>query len=373
MVTRKDILAWSYKAERLQLVSMAGVLEIKLIDNVPTETESRLAFRDWAQQAPQEEVINPEALELYWAGAPKKGTTMSDMVKNRGGLIFGAALALVVALFIGLAAGGAFNGGGNDADANGNTPVAGASADTDTTDSNGSNSADTGNDNDYDAGTNRGGSAGTDNSSNATCPGDHHVQNGETYVVPAGCNVKGDVSANGTKYYDDDPATGLIVSCPNGCTIDAPWGANVTPRDVNDIEQELRNSGCEGQAGCADVRIVIIDDDKGGSDNSSNSVDCGGELGQGETRLIKAGCIIVGDVVVDGELQKPRGRSTNTVGYVQLLDADTNVEAPWGAGVYESEFWDVNVLVENTKKYGCDQGAGCKSGVYDWSGDRLDQ
>lgn len=199
------------------------------------------------------------------------------------------------------------------------------------------------------------------------CPGDHEVKANETYDVPAGCNVKGDVSVADQRLYDDDPATGLIVSCPHGCNITAPFGANVTPRTVDDLKTEMLSSGCGSK--CTDVKVVVIDPTNG---SSATVYNCGGELSPGETRTIPAGCIIVGDVVVNGNLQKPVGRNNNNVGYVQKLTADTTVTSPWGAGVYDSS-WEVPALVQTTKLYGCDRSDGCSAGVYDWSGHRLDQ
>ncbi len=216
------------------------------------------------------------------------------------------------------------------------------------------------------SGTN-GTSSGT-NGNTPTCPGDHVVNPNETYNVPPGCIVKGDVQVNGQQLYDDDPATGLLVSCPQGCTIMAPWGANVSPRTVDDLKSEMLSSGCGSS--CTDVKVLVIENFN--TQNSGVTATCRGEMKIGETRTLSAGCIIVGDVVVNNVLQKPVGRNRNDTGYVQKLESDTTVTAPWGAGVYD-ESWNVDDLVNTTKSFGCDQDSGCSGGVYDWEGQRLDQ
>lgn len=211
---------------------------------------------------------------------------------------------------------------------------------------------------------------------------DHEVKPGETYTVPPGCNIKGDVElfVNGQfvqQKQGNDPKVGTIVSCPQGCTIRAPFGANVGPRTVPDLTAEMKSKGCID--GCTTVNVVTADGSQAcqGKDCAPRSgvptvSNCGGELKLGETRAIPAGCTIVGDVVVNGQLQKPVGRGSNTVGYVQQLAASTTVTAPFGAAVYDSTM-PVQNLVQTTKSFGCDQPGGCSNGVYDWSGNRLDQ
>ncbi len=242
----------------------------------------------------------------------------------------------------------------------------------------------------------------------ATCPGDKSVADprpakGSPVEVEAGCNVKGDLVVSSSKdgvykaANKNEASSGNILSCPEGCWIRADYGANITPRTVPDLYNEMKTSGCEGQKGCKTVTCWEM---KGGNltelancptssgndngkapDNTpsatptSQAKACGDELKVWETRMVPAGCIIVGDVSTDGgpHLQKAGMNNRNDVGFVQVLTKDTVITAPYGAGVHSSPPDTVDGLVKSTKYYGCDHGEGCFGGVYDWSGKRLDQ
>jgi len=189
----------------------------------------------------------------------------------------------------------------------------------------------------------------TGTTATTVCPGDHEVKAGETYDVPAGCNLKGDVVVNGVQQYDDDPATGLIVSCPHGCTIMAPWGANVTPRAVDDLKTEMLSSGCGSE--CSDVKVVVIDD-KGTNVQVADLCDV--SLPKGTTATVPGGCVISGDVEVNGE---PLYDSAQDTGLVVIVESDVEVFAPYGASVTNADSQDVVDAVEQT---GCGLPNGCR-------------
>lgn len=240
----------------------------------------------------------------------------------------------------------------------------------------------------------------------ATCPGDHEMKSGETYDVPAGCNVKGDVevaTSNGSKSAHKSNATeGNILSCPDGCKITATFdGANVSPRTVPDLFNEMKGSGCAGGKGCATVTCWMMtggnlsqlatcpssgsDTGKAAPGNTPSATpsvqqpmndSCEPELKMGDKRVIKKGCIVVGDVLV-----RPAGSSQDfrpvydnhqKTGTVQLLSEDTEVWNVQGASVMSQDS-DFNSIVMATKIGGCGTGYGCPDGIFDWSGKRLDQ
>lgn len=188
------------------------------------------------------------------------------------------------------------------------------------------------------------------------CPGDHVVNTGQTYDVPAGCNVKGDVIVNGKQLYDDDPATGLIVSCPNGCTITAPWGANVSPRTVGDLKSEMRSTGCGDT--CVTVKVVTI----GGTTGTTLNVTdlCDVSLPKGSKALVSGGCAVSGDVEAASSENGPFKAlydSDQTTGLVVVVKSDTWIRAPYGASVTNAAVDDVVNAVEQT---GCGLPNGCR-------------
>ncbi len=210
------------------------------------------------------------------------------------------------------------------------------------------------------------------------CPGDRDVKVGETYDVPAGCNVKGDVSVfeNGTfvNKFDNDPATGLIISCPSGCKIKAPYSANASPRTVPDLKSEMEKSGCGN--GCKSVKVIIIGDapktaSSGGGKSSVPSVStgCGPGLKPGDVQVLSAGCIVVGDVFARRSSNDPWTWTTDSqqnTGSVQKLSSNFEIRAPFGAAVYDSSY-NVASLADTTKELGCHTGNGCTGGVSGWN------
>ncbi len=215
-------------------------------------------------------------------------------------------------------------------------------------------------------------------SNQAMCPRDYVVKAGETFDVPAGCNIKGDVEVlvNGKfvpQKQGSDPKTGTIVSCPQGCTIRAPGGANVGPRTVPDIKSEMEKTGCEN--GCATVKVYTIGSpatasapNGKASPPQASSSSCGPELKRNEVRVIPAGCIIVGDVFARHASSDPWIWTTDKVqdtGSVQKLSKNLEIKAPFGASVQDSKT-DLKSLVETTKAIGCDLNDGCSGGVFGW-------
>lgn len=190
----------------------------------------------------------------------------------------------------------------------------------------------------------------TDGTQAAKCPGDHEVKAGETYQVLAGCNVKGDVEINGRKEYDDDQATGLIVSCPNGCVIFAQWGANVSPRSVDDLKAEMIASGCGSK--CRDVKVVVID--------GASQAACDVSLPKGAKAIVPSGCIVSGDVEFASSENGPFKAiydSDQTTGLVVVVKSDTWIRAPFGASVTNASVDDV---VNAVKQTGCGLPNGCR-------------
>lgn len=209
----------------------------------------------------------------------------------------------------------------------------------------------------------------------ATCPGDHEVKAGETYDVPAGCNVKGDVEVmeNGSfvKKFDDDPATGLLVSCPQGCSIKAPYGANVSPRTVPDLESEMKSSGCTG--GCKSVTKVTIgtvspDTGKSGATatavpSTGSPVNCDPSIEKGKSMLVPKNCVVEGDVAVGMSESGPWTKlydNDQTTGLVVVTKADVWVKAPYGAS---ASGVSVSDAVSDVFDLGCGLDRGCYGGV----------
>jgi hypothetical protein len=103
---------------------------------------------------------------------------------------------------------------------------------------------------------------------------------------------------------------------------------------------------------------------------------CEPELKLGEKRVVKKGCIVVGDVLIRpaGSTQdfRPVYDNRQKTGTVQLLTEDTEVWNIQGASVMPQGS-DLQSIVTATKMGGCGTGYGCPDGIYDWSGKRLDQ
>ncbi len=73
-------------------------------------------------------------------------------------------------------------------------------------------------------------------------------------VVPGGVTCSGDLLVEGEPWYDQDPATGLVVFFTQTARVEAPYGAHCAAGDWRQIkEAELRKWGCEN--GCADVDV----------------------------------------------------------------------------------------------------------------------
>lgn len=189
------------------------------------------------------------------------------------------------------------------------------------------------------------------------CPGDREVKAGETVQVPPGCNVKGDVVVNGVRQYDGDATTGLIVSCPNGCTITAPFGANVTPRGIDDLRAEMLSSGCGSK--CTSLRVVTVD---GGVSKPPVTVTnlCDVSLPKGAKALVPGGCVVSGDVEFASSESGPFRAlydSDQTTGLVVVVRSDMWIRAPYGASVTNASVDDV---VNAVKQTGCGLPNGCR-------------
>lgn len=92
---------------------------------------------------------------------------------------------------------------------------------------------------------------------------DHEMKSGETFRARDGSMIKGDVSVNGVRLYDDNENTGLIVELHQDAEITALWGANVsevgadqTTRNAvfGQAVEEMKAKGCVN--GCDRVDVV---------------------------------------------------------------------------------------------------------------------
>lgn len=253
------------------------------------------------------------------------------------------------------------------------------------------------------------------------CFQDYHLDQGATLTVPANCIAKGDISLvmNGAKkpIYDNEANTGSMLVCLQECTLYGDYAANVTPRDALDVYNELKTSGCGQTSGCHDVLVYVFDgtnltkvdinslnpgksDDKAPTPAPTKAAakptttraalptpttvptpeqimndQCEPEIQQGQKRLVKKGCIVVGDVAArpagSSEEFKPKHDSRQKTGTVMVLDQDYEVWNTQGASVMP-EGMDLASIVAATKLGGCGTGFGCTDGIYDWTGKRLD-
>lgn len=200
---------------------------------------------------------------------------------------------------------------------------------------------------------------------------DHEMHEGDTYNVRPDCLVKGDVEVSQSKdgpwirQYDDDANTGTVVSCPDGCWVHAPFGANVTPRSYDSVRDEMLSNGCDN--GCESVNLVTWSD-SGYTDKTIAAepttpaapavpaVDkCAMSIPNGQKVHVPAGCVVSGDVAVNGTVLYDSDQAT---GLVVVMNQDGDVFAPYGASVSSSDPNDVAAAVDAT---GCGLAGGCVS------------
>lgn len=233
-----------------------------------------------------------------------------------------------------------------------------------------------------------------------TCPGDNPVADprpskGTPVHVDAGCNVKGDVEASGSESGSYAPAhlseasSGNILSCPEGCWIRADFGANITPRTVPDLVNEMKTSGCEGGKGCATVtcwemkggnlnKVDCPSSDSGKDTGKSGSnttpepstqpskaapVNCDPSIKKGEVMLVPKNCVVEGDVAVGTSKSGPWTKlydSDQTTGLVVVTQTDVYVKAPYGASASGVSAADA---FEDVFDLGCGLDKGCYGGV----------
>jgi len=195
----------------------------------------------------------------------------------------------------------------------------------------------------------------------STCPGDHEMHPGDTYHVPAGCIGKGDLEVNVNGAWvsaHKSDGQGNLLECPDGCEVLAQYGANISNRTYDDLENEQLEIGCANNQGCevvyhwcytdgnlreihADEKCEGQSNDKtvdpdtsgnGGKDVRVQEVgeECDFSLEQGEIAIVPAGCIVSGDVIVNGEILHDNIQKT---GLIVVINEDAEVEAPFGAAV----------------------------------------
>lgn len=130
--------------------------------------------------------------------------------------------------------------------------------------------------------------------------------------------------------YDDDPTTGHLLSCPEGCFVKAPWGAGLSAQSLETLEAELKTDGCVDQAGCAEVLTTVWIP---GDQPTTNK--CEFSIPKEESRLVPAGCFVSGDVRIRNEI----GEFVNwydddeDTALLVIINKDVEVNAPHGASV----------------------------------------
>jgi hypothetical protein len=193
-------------------------------------------------------------------------------------------------------------------------------------------------------------------------PCEHAMQNNEIRLVHKACSVKGDVqvasSATGpwTTLYDDDPATGLVVTFTADTYVRTPWGANVTSRTLESIETELKSVGCV--SGCTTVvkktwpegtststtvngsTSTTVNGSStsttstGSSTSTTAAQDCAvTTIAAGQTKTVPAGSVLDGDVKVNGTALYDNDPAT---ALRVVFNESATVSAEWGASYVPS-------------------------------------
>lgn len=177
----------------------------------------------------------------------------------------------------------------------------------------------------------------------------------------------GEVSASASKdgpfrpLYDDDPATGLITHCPQGCWVYAQWGAALRSASVSTLEAELLTYGCGLPGGCETVHIVEWDAD------NQPVVECPARIPAGQTILIPSGCFVVGDVKLPDTTGSyyPWYDDDPATGLVVVINEDVQVFAEWSASVAPQYGADgayaVDSVGSSLRESGCGLSSGCTS------------
>ncbi len=194
------------------------------------------------------------------------------------------------------------------------------------------------------------------------CPGDHEVHAGETYQVPAGCIVKGDVkvgpSSNGpweVRYPSEADNGSLVVFIQTGW-IYAQWGANVSNRTLDSLQAELYSSGCGSH--CNHTYTTYWGT---ATTVTTTTVVCDPSIPKGGKLLVPVGCTVSGDVFtswtgVDGTWHF-EGRGIQTDGTIVVVKtAPLWVWAPYGASATDA---DPNAVALTMKQVGCGLPNGC--------------
>ena len=203
------------------------------------------------------------------------------------------------------------------------------------------------------------------------CPdADKHLEKNEVYQTHRGCTAKGDVEMSSsqsgpwTKLYDDKAETGLLVTCvQEPCWVTTPFGANVTPRTVDDLKAEELRVGCGSSCKEVIVKTWPLD---GGSPLAPAPAppvvrppvvvtdQCDVSLPKGTKATVPAGCVVSGDVSVNGKVLFDSDQNT---GLVVVMKAAAEVFAPYGASVTNA---DPNDVVNAVKATGCGLPNGCR-------------
>ena len=206
---------------------------------------------------------------------------------------------------------------------------------------------------------------------------DKELHADDVAYMPDCLTAKGDVevsnSNNGpwTRMYDDVGSTGVLLSCPDGCWIRAPFGANLSPRSIDDLENEMRRTGCEDHRGCEKVeRKTWPIEDKPVADHtpaptpavsSPPQDNCDDfSLDRDEVRLVPAGMIVDGDVDAAVSADGPWVWTTDSrqnSGAIIVAKTDIYIRAPYEASVYCSTT-NIDSIIASKKSSGC--ATGCK-------------
>lgn len=225
---------------------------------------------------------------------------------------------------------------------------------------------------------------------------DIHVEPGQEAWAPAGWYIKGDikvwdaVAGIWINKYDDDPKTATVVQCTHDCLIFAPWGANINgDRSWVSIYSELVTVGCDG--GCTSVELEawtptdVLARQQPQAQPAQQQDCCGSCHNQcceccqscpepqpvpqpqanvcnfsipvGATAYVPQGCIVAGDVAVNGIVLYD---SDQTTGLVVIMKQAGNVHATWGASVSSSP---VEQVEASMLAVGCGLPDGCHTVV----------
>lgn len=139
----------------------------------------------------------------------------------------------------------------------------------------------------------------------AVCEGE--LPKDQATQVSRDCTVMGDVEvslgADGPFSYfsDNEDTTGFAVTPRQPAFFKAQFGAGVSPNNWGQLVNEMLKSGClgEAQGGCAEIThlywAAYTDTSRAPDGGVKSDAVCPGEIAAGQTALVPAGCVVLGD------------------------------------------------------------------------------